>query len=270
MPEENAKHLAGLSLSLARFVVRFSGLVLVLAVMAGVRVSAQSNSSVTGIVTDPTGATIAGAEVQLTNSGTGFSRASTTNEEGIYEFLQVPPGDNYTLTFTRTGFRTFTLDKIVLSVSSKETRDARLEVGDTKTTVEVKANSAETLNTTDASIGTVINGDRILDLPNTLLNNAANYLSLAPGVTPDGSVTGTRSDETNITLDGLDVNDQRGGFSFTTTVNTPLDSIQELKATVTGDDATFGHSSGGQLELVTKGGTNTFHGQASDLNRVTA
>jgi Carboxypeptidase regulatory-like domain len=270
MRELEAKHFLGSNTSLATYFVRMAGLILVLAMMAGVRVSAQSNSSVTGVVTDSTGAIMSGVDVQLTNVGDGFARATKTNDAGVYEFLQVPPGIDYTLTFSRTGFRTFTLEKVTLSVSSKETRDAQLQIGDTKTTVEVKANSAETLNTTDASIGTVINGDRILDLPNTLINNAANYLKLAPGVSEDGSVTGTRSDETNITLDGLDVNDQRGGFAFTTTVNTPLDSIQELKTTVTGDDASFGHSSGGQLELVTKGGTNSFHGQASDVNRVTA
>ena len=270
MREQDAKHFVGLSTSLSRYFVRLSGVILLLLLVAGVRVSAQSNSSVTGVVTDATGAVVSGADVQLTNAGTGFSRDAKTNGAGVYEFLQVPPGADYTLTFSRAGFRTFTLGDVTLSVSSKETRDARLEVGDTKTTVEVKANSGETLNTTDASIGTVIDGNRIEDLPNTLLNSAANYLLLAPGVTPGGAVAGTRSDETNITLDGLDVNDQRGGFAFTTTVNTPLDSIQELKTTVTGDDATFGHSSGGQLELVTKSGTNAFHGQASDLNRVTA
>lgn len=270
MREQWGKHSVTLSANFARYFVRLSGLIVLLAMVAVVRVSAQSNSSVTGVVTDATGAVVSGTDVQLTNSGTGFARDTKTNEAGVYEFLQVPPGIDYTLTFSRTGFRTLTLGNVTLSVSSKETRDARLEVGDTKTTVEVKANSGETLNTTDASIGTVINGDRILDLPNTLLNNAANYLSLAPAVEPGGAVAGTRSDETNITLDGLDVNDQRGGFAFTPAVNLPLDSIQELKVTVTGDDASFGHSAGGQLELVTKSGTNAFHGQASDLNRVTA
>jgi Carboxypeptidase regulatory-like domain/TonB dependent receptor len=270
MREQEAGNLLRLNQGVFKHFVRMAGLILVLAMLAGVRVSAQSNSSVTGVVTDATGAVVVGADVDLTNIGDGFARATKTNDAGVYEFLQVPPGTDYTLTFSKAGFRTFNLDKVTLSVSSKETRDAQLQVGDTKTTVEVKANTAETLNTTDASIGTVINGDRIQDLPNTLVNNASNYLSLAPGVTPGGAVTGTRSDQTNITLDGLDVNDQRGGFAFTPAVNLPLDSIQELRVTVAGDDATFGHSSGGQLELVTKGGTNKFHGAAFDLNRVTA
>lgn len=231
---------------------------------------AQDNSSVTGVVTDPTGAVVAGAIVTLTNPGIGYSAATTTNSVGVYEFSSVPPAQNYSLVFTKAGFQTVTLDGIALNVGAKATEDAKFTVGDIKTTVEVKTSETETLNTVDASIASVIDGDRIQDLPNDLVNNAANYLALAPGVTPGGAVTGTRSDQTNITLDGLDVNDQRGGFAFTTTVNTPLDSIQELNVTVTGDDASFGHSAGGQMELVTKGGTNEFHGQAFEFNRTTA
>ena len=270
MPAKHSQDRAGMNLSAVRYFVRGLGLLLMLIALAGARVSAQSNSSVTGLVTDSSGGIVIGADVKLTDAGAGYLRETKTNGSGVYEFLQVPPGPNYSLSFSKDGFRTLTMESINLSVNTKETRDAQLQVGDTKITVEVASRVGETLNTTDASMGTVIDGDRIFDLPGTLVNNAANFLALAPGVTPGGAVTGTRSDQTNITLDGLDVNDQRGGFAFTTTVNTPLDSIQELKTTVTGDDATFGHSSGGQMELVTKSGTNSFHGQAFDFNRVTA
>jgi Carboxypeptidase regulatory-like domain len=242
---------------------------ILLAVGAG-RVQAQDNSSVTGVLTDPSGAVVADATVTLLNAAIGFSLTKTTNAIGVYEFSNVPPASNYAITFSKAGFSILTLDKITLNVGNKETRDAQLRVGDNKTTIEVTSAPTESLNTTDATIGSNIDGDRIQDLPNIFVNNAANYLYLAPGVTQTGEVTGTRSDQTNITLDGLDVNDQRGGFAFTTTVNTPLDSIQELKVTTAGDDATYGHSSGGQLELVTKSGTNSFHGQAFEYNRVTA
>src|SRR6204780_2293337 len=243
---------------------------------------APDNSSVTGVVTDPSGAVVQGVSVTLANHSIGFSSTKTTNEIGVYEFLSVPPASNYSLTFSKAGFSGLSLSKIVLNVGTKETRDAQLSVGSAQATVEVIADAAETLNTTDATIGSNIDGDRIQDLPNVLVNNAANYLALAPGVVPindgnsasggttAGSVAGSRSDQTNITQDGLDVNDQRGGFAFTTTVNTPLDSIQELKVTSTGADATYGHSAGGQMELVTKSGTNTFHGEAFEFNRVTA
>src|SRR6202167_5593234 len=243
--------------------------------------NAQDNSSVTGVVTDPSGAVVQGVSVTLANHSIGFSSTKTTNEIGVYEFLSVPPASNYSLTFSKAGFSGLSLSKIVLNVGTKKTRDAQLSVGSAQATVEVIADAAETLNTTDATIGSNIDGDRIQDLPNVLVNNAANYLALAPGVVPindgnsasggttAGSVAGSRSDQTNITQDGLDVNDQRGGFAFTTTINTPLDAIQEFKVTTTGDDATYGHSGGGQMELVTKSGTNNFHGQLFEYNRVT-
>ena len=254
--------------SLVRFLV--VSIFLVFFGLAATSVQAQDNSSVTGVVTDASGGVISGASVTLTNTSIGYSNSTTTNSIGVYEFNNVPPAPNYSLEFSKEGFSNLTIDKFTLNVGNKETRDAQLKVGDSKVTVEVTSTPTETLNTTDASIGSNIDGDRIQDLPNVLVNNAANYLALAPGVTPGGAVTGTRSDQTNITLDGLDVNDQRGGFAFTTTVNTPLDAIQELKVTTTGDDATYGHSAGGQMELVTKSGTNAFHGQAFEYNRVTA
>ncbi|MGA9185544.1 MAG: carboxypeptidase-like regulatory domain-containing protein, partial [Candidatus Acidiferrales bacterium] len=250
--------------------ILFASFFLILFALASGRVQAQDNSSVTGVVTDPSGALVANATVTLTNPSIGFSSTKTTNEIGVYEFSNVPPAAGYSLVVSKAGFSDLTLNAITLNVGNKETEDVQLHVGDAKITIEVTANSAETLNTTDATIGSNIDGDRILDLPNDLFNNAANYLYLAPGATQSGEVTGTRSDQTNITLDGLDVNDQRGGFAFTTTVNDPLDSIQELKVTTAGDDASYGHSGGGQLELVTKSGTNSFHGQAFEHNRVTA
>lgn len=243
-------------------------LVLILSVSAVLQ--AQDVASVTGVVSDQTGAVVPGVKVILENPSIGFSASKVTNSIGAYEFPNVPPASNYSLKFSKSGFSNLTLDKITLNVGTKETRDGHLAVGDSNTTVEVTASASETLNTTDATIASVIDGDRVQDLPSTLVNNAAQYLTLAPGVTPDGSVTGSRSDQTNITVDGLDVNDQRGGFAMTPTINLPLDSIQEFKVTSTGDDATYGHSAGGQMELVTKGGTNHFHGQLFEYNRVTA
>ncbi|MGA2201292.1 MAG: carboxypeptidase-like regulatory domain-containing protein [Terriglobales bacterium] len=237
---------------------------------AALPANAQDNASVTGVVTDPSGAVVPHASVTLVNPSIGFSMTKTTNTSGVYEFSNVPPASNYSLVFSMSGFSSLTLGKFTLNVGTKETRDVQLHIGDARVSIEVTASASETLNTTDATIGSNIDGDRIQELPNVLYNNAANYLVLAPGVVPyDGAVTGTRSDQTNITLDGLDVNDQRGGFSFYTTVNTPLDSIQEMKVTSTGDDATYGHSAGGQMELVTKGGTNAFHGQLFEYNRTT-
>lgn len=233
------------------------------------RTAAQANSSVTGVVTDASDAVVVDATVTLKNSEIAFSSTTKTNDVGVYEFLNVPPGDKFSLTFAKDGFHSVTIENLSLAVGTKETRNAKLEIGSTTQVVEVTAQGETTINTTDASVGTVVDGERVQDLPSLFVNNAALYLELAPGVGQGGDVTGTRSDQTNFTLDGLDVNDQRTGQQFTTVINTPLDSVQELRATVTGDDATYGRSAGGQVELVTKSGTNSFHGEAYDLNRVT-
>src|SRR5580704_7597407 len=246
------------------------------AILCG-RAGAQATSGVTGLVTDPSGAIVINADVKLTDPGTGFSATAKTNDTGIYQFSQVPPGEHYTITVSKEGFETVTIQNVALAVATKETKDVKLEVGNIKTVVEVTSHGETTLNTTDASIGTVIEGRRVEDLPSLFVENAAALLQLAPGVetgTNDdsqaGVTTGTRGDQANITLDGLDVNDERIGQAFVTVVNTPLDSIQELKTTVGGADASYGHSAGGQVELVTKSGTNSFHGQAYDFNRVSA
>jgi hypothetical protein len=256
--------------SFRKLLVRVCVFSLVFLALTAVRASAQATSGVTGVVTDPSGAVIVDATVTLSNAAIGFTATTKTNGVGVYEFLNVPPSETYTISVSKEGFKTSTLEKVILNVGTKSTQDVQLTVGTAQTNVEVVSRAGETLNTTDASVGSIIDADRVQDLPNIFVDNASVYLTLAPGVTPGGAVTGTRSDETNITLDGLDINDQRGGFAMLPVVNTPLDSIQELKATVTGDDATYGHSSGGQLELTTKSGTNEFHGQAFELNRVTA
>ena len=245
--------------------------------LMGTRAMAQATSSVTGVVTDPSGGVVAGVDVNLSDTATNFNASTTTNSAGIYQFQDVLPGAHYVLSFSKANFQTFIIQDLSLAVGTKETRDAKLALGDTKTTVEVKSEGEASLNTTDASIGTVIDGDRVQDLPSLFVSNAAALLQLAPGVitgTSDSSqagvVTGTRGDQANITLDGLDINDNRIGQAFVTVINTPLDSIQELRTTVGGNDASYGHSAGGQVELVTKSGTNKFHGQAYDFNRITA
>jgi hypothetical protein len=130
---------------------------------------AQDNSSLTGVVTDPSGASVADASVTLANASIGYTQTKTTNSIGVYEFSNVPPSSGYSLTVTRTGFSTLTLDKITLNVGNKETRDAQLQLGDAKVSIEVTSAPTETLNTTDATIGSNIDGNRIQDLPNVLV-----------------------------------------------------------------------------------------------------
>src|ERR1700744_921081 len=115
-------------------------------VFAASSARAHDNSSVTGVVTHPSGAVIADVTVTLSNPGISYSQTRTTNSIGVYEFTNVPPSPNYTMQFDHAGFENLTIDKFTLNVGAKETRDAQLKVGDAKVTVEVTATAAETLN----------------------------------------------------------------------------------------------------------------------------
>ncbi|MGA2813648.1 MAG: TonB-dependent receptor [Candidatus Acidiferrum sp.] len=251
--------------------------VAILLSLAGHRTMGQATSGVTGVVTDQSGASISGVQVTLTNPQKGFEARTTTNDEGIYQFRLVPPGGGYQLTFTKDSFNTLTLDKLALGVSVTETKDVHLVVGSAQQRIEVTVQGEGSLNTTDASIGQVIETRQVQDLPIQIRTNAAGLLALQPGVQADssaagdqyGSVTGARADQQNITVDGLDVTDETIGQAFTTVGRAPVDSIQEVRVIVGNSDSTFGRSSSAQVDLVTKSGSNEFHGSLSEYNRNT-
>jgi Carboxypeptidase regulatory-like domain len=236
---------------------------------------AQGTSAVTGVVMDRTGGVIAGVHVTLTNSKTGLVQETNTNGVGVYQFLLVPPGDGYSLTFTKDSFRTFVIQGQYLGVGVTETRDAHLEVGEATQRIEVNATSEGTLNTTDASIGNVIEAKTIQDLPIQFRMDASGLLGLQPGVQTTGgdaqfgSVTGARADQQNITVDGLDSTDETIGQPFTTIGHSPIDSVQEVRTIVGNADSTLGRSSSAQVDIITKSGTNDFHGSVREYNRNT-
>ncbi len=259
-----------------RTLVHLAGVVILLSMFSGARVAAQANSGITGVVTDATGGVVGDVEVTLTNPTTSYSATAKSNSSGTYIFRVVPPGDYYVLTFTKPGFRTFSFGGVSLGVGVTETQDVQLQVGDTKQTVIVESHGEATLNTTDASIGNVIDTKRIQELPSLIRTNAAVILELQPGVQVSGvgdqfgSVTGSRADAANITVDGMDANDETIGQAFVTASRIPLDAVGEVRTIVGGPDSSFGRSTGAQVDLVTKSGTNEFHGSLHEFNRVTA
>jgi len=243
---------------------------------------AQQVSGVTGVVTDSTGANVPGVSVRLENTLRGTVAETTTNDSGVYIFAKVPPGGGYRLTFTKENFNKLVLDDLALGVGTTETHDAKLEVGQINQTIEVRAVSA-TLNTTDASVGNVLNSEILHDLPLLIRESPATLLGLQAGVVANsastgtandanrnGAITGSRTDQGNVTLDGIDVNDQAGGFAFATVGNAPIDSIQEYRTITADQDAAEGRSAGGQVLLTTRSGTNDFHGSAYEYNRTAA
>jgi hypothetical protein len=240
----------------------------------------SSTSAVTGTVTDAQGAVVAGATVKLVDSKTAQEKTTTTNDRGVYLFAQVPPGQGYTLKFSATGFESLELSGIVLGVGNTETHNAQLTVGQVTSNVVVTAEAGATLNTTDASIGNVIDERRLKELPIQIRSSPASLIGLQPGVVGNnvgtgavnrvGSVTGARADQGNITVDGIDANDQATGQAFATTGNAPIDAIQEFRTVTANPAASEGRSSGGQIELITKSGTNEFHGSLREYNRTAA
>ncbi len=240
----------------------------------------SSTSAVTGTVTDPTGAVVAGATVKLVDTKTSQERTTTTNDRGVYLFSQVPAGQGYTLKISATGFEGLELSGIALGVGNIETHNAQLTVGQVTSNVVVTAEAGATLNTTDASIGNVIDERRLKELPIQIRSSPASLIGLQPGVVGNnvgtgatnrvGSVTGSRADQGNITVDGIDANDQATGQAFATTGNAPIDAIQEFRTVTANPAASEGRSSGGQIELITKSGTNDFHGSLREYNRTAA
>lgn len=235
-------------------------------------------TSLHGTVTDKTGATIANAQVSLSNISQGLQRNLQTNSAGEYEFLALPPG-TYALTVEMQGFRKFEQKNMQLLVNVPTTQNVTLEVGAASQTVEVSA-AATTLNTTDATLGIAFNENQVKELPMEG-RNVPDLLTLQPGVvytsnradvpnsdTRSGSVNGARSDQSNITLDGVGVNDE-GGHAFTSVLPVTLDSVQEFRVTTTNADADQGGSSGAGVALVTKSGTNSFHGSGYEYLRNT-
>jgi hypothetical protein len=240
----------------------------------------SATTSLRGTVADPKGAVVAGASVTLSNPATGFSRTAQTNDQGIYQFLEVPPA-TYVIEVNSAGFATTKRDNVPLQVSSPATVNLVLTVQGGSVIVDVSG-EAPMVNTTDATLGNNFNSRQLIDLPSEGRDPAA-ILSLQPGVvyigststnqqdndSRGGAVNGARSDQSNITLDGLDDNDQLEGYAFQGAMRATLDSLQEFRVTTSNYDAASGRSSGAQVNLVTKSGTNNFHGTLYEYHRPT-
>src|SRR5215470_16382490 len=246
-------------------------------------VAQSATTSLRGTITDSKGAVVQSGAVTLSNSETGFTRTTKSGGDGVYQFLEVPPA-TYSLTVSISGFATIKRDKVTLQVSQPATIDITMEVKGTTEVIEVTS-EAPLVNTTDASQGNVFNSVQLTSLPSegrdpvgilslqagvTFLGSNTNFDNSKPNQTADsrgGAVAGARSDQTNVTVDGLDNNDQLQGYAFQGALRVPLDSIQEFRVTTTNSNADSGRSSGAQVNMVTKSGTNSFHGTLYEYNR---
>jgi hypothetical protein len=251
-----------------------SGLMLAMLLISATMAFGQS-SSLSGTVIDPQGNAVAGATITATNVATGTARAATTSKEGAYQIPQLAPG-TYRVRAEGTGFASIILEDVQVLVSTPVTLNISFkQVGAVSETVTVQGGEA-VINTTDATIGNTFDNTKVLSLP-LLSRNIVGLLSLQPGVTASindsddarrgGYVNGARSDQSNVTLDGVDVNEQQGGLAFFSVLRSTPDSLQEFRVTTTNPNADQGRSSGAQVSLVTKSGSNQWHGALFETHR---
>jgi len=240
----------------------------------------QATTSLSGTVTDPKGALVAGATVTLTSLATNSSRTATTTGSGGYTFGQIPVGD-YQIEVEATGFKKSVVTSVHALVSHSMLVDVQLEIGNLSEIVTVVPGSAELLlNRVDATLGNPFVSRQITQLPSSA-RNVPVLLTLQPAVTKEGYVAGARSDQSNVTLDGVDINESQTNSIGTIQddpLNAPLptnntvlrlnaEAIEEFRVTTSNPNASQGRSSGAQVSLVTKGGTNDWHGALFEFYR---
>ncbi len=237
----------------------------------------QALTSLSGTVADPTGALVPGASVRIVNAATGQSREVRSDSQGRYAFPQILPG-TYSVSAKAPGFAELTVPRVEALVNTPVTLALEFQkLGAQAESVTVDASAAQ-VNTTDASLGNAIGSQAILELP-FYARNVAGLLQYQPGVTSfgtdagdddrNGSVNGGKSDQANVTLDGVDVNDQAYRTAFTSVLRVTLDSVQEFRTTTSNGGADTGRGSGAEVALVTKSGTNEFHGSLYEYHRNT-
>ncbi len=241
---------------------------------------AANSGTVAGTVTDQSNAAVVGATVTLVDTATNAERTAVTNESGRYIFANVVPG-TYNVTINKTGFRVAKLNSQVVSVGTALTLNVSLELGAVSQTVEVTATGAE-LQTLNATVGNTVSGDTLQSLP-SIGRDTGSFVTLQPGVSPDGSVAGAVVDQSTFLLDGgQNTNDMDGSMQIYTpsfgddptggivknqiggaptgVMPTPIDSIEEFKVNTANQTADFNSSAGAQVQVVTKRGTNAWHG----------
>jgi hypothetical protein len=239
---------------------------------------AQTSSvgTVSGQVTDEQGAVIPGAEVKLTDTGTGATQTTVSNDAGRFTFASVPPG-KYNVSFSKQGFSTFQVAAQNVQVGQVLTLNAQMKVGQTATTVEVTATAGADLQTMNATVGNTLDSVTMLKLPN-LGRDVTSLAVLQPATSPTGYTAGSYQDANTYTLDGGNITDDMGGNTISYQTNysglggsqggsipsgvvpTPLESIEEFKVAVSNQTSDFASSSGAQIQMVTKRGQNQFHG----------
>jgi hypothetical protein len=238
-----------------------------------------ASGRILGRVADPSGAVLSAAKITLTNEATGISRDAKSNESGDYSFVEVAPG-TYTLQFELAGFKKNIQKDVIVDVNQVVTLNSTLQIGGSQETVEVTSEAPQ-VDTTSTQLGAVINDRSVNELP---LNTRDTYqfLQLQPGVQSQlgssgslfagsddpgsVSVNGGRTRANNFNVNGGDANDQ---FVNTPTISPTPDAVEEFRVITNTFDAEYGRNSGSVVNVITKSGGNTFHGNLYEYFRNT-
>jgi hypothetical protein len=224
-------------------------------------------SRVTGTVLDQAGSVVPGATVTLTNEATNVSFNTETTDTGTYAFDSVQVGI-YTVTVEKAGFKKFVSTSNVVNVNQPATVDVALQTGDIAEVVTVESSAELVQTSSSGNFGNTVEERPLQSLPivGNRGRNPLSFILFQPGVTPDANtgggvhVHGSRDRAFNFTLDGIDINETSAGGSNFTPLRTNPDSITQFQVVTGNFTAELGRSSGAQVTLVTKSGTNEFHG----------
>jgi hypothetical protein len=244
----------------------------VLSLAIGAEAQTSNSAVILGTITDKAGAVIPDANVGLMNTATNETKTTTTNAAGEYVFPNVPPG-TYTLKISKAGFATTTFANIKADVTKSYNYNATLEVSSGKEVIEVTAQAQAELQTSDSVVGNVVGENELMRLP-TLGRDSRELLTLQPMSTPfessngggfgnnGGTIAGARSDQNVFNLDGIDITDNviAGGGNQAPVIPIGVENVAEFRVGVTNNNASFGRSEGGQINIISKSGTNDFHG----------
>jgi len=259
-------------------------LTLLLALFAQIGMAQSSGTSgLTGTITDPSGAAVPNVTVTLTSNTTGQVRTLTSGSDGNYKFSLLPPGD-YKIRFAANGFKTAEVSSVILNVTETPALDRTLEVGAQSEQITVEA-AAEALQTESSTLGTVVTGQSISDAPlaarnyTQILNLSAGAVSNANDATAlgrgtlDMSVNGAAPEQNNFQMDGVSVVSAFGtgiakdcGIYVGIAIPSP-DAIQEFKVQTSTYDASYGRNPGANVNVLTKSGSNAFHGTLFEFFR---
>src|SRR6267378_3072424 len=239
-------------------------------------VSAQvSTSSITGAVTDASGAVVAGAKVEAKNEETGVVFNQNTTNSGNYSFASLTPG-SYSITVTHPGFQTFSSVHNVLTVGTPLVVDVTLTVGTVGQTVEVVESNYQRLETSNATVSDIMDTKQVQNLPLNGRNPLA-LLTLEPGVVQrttngagsDTHVFGSRDRSHNVTIDGIDANESTVPNPQSNIQRLNPDNVEEFRTVTLGATAEQGRNSGANVILATRPGANAYHGDAYWFHRNT-